>query len=259
MVTEPGRPLGDCARGLSFGSVAESYERYRRGYPDRLVDVVLEFTERPVRRALEVGAGTGKATRTFAGRGIDVTALEPDAQMAKVLARVTHGLPVRLKAMTFEQFHSEVRFDLVYAAAAWHWTSPTTRWTHAAELLVPGGVLALFGAPGELKDPGLLAAVDEIEKRLLPQDDDVDAHPWSIEEATAAGFDHIEKRELPYVSTITATDFVGRLGTASLYLKLTPRQRTDTLREVRKVLPHHFEIDTTLQLSLARRVDHWSK
>jgi SAM-dependent methyltransferase len=153
MVTEPSQPLGNSVRGLLFGSVAECYERYRLDYPDELVDTVLGYAGRPVCTALEVGAGTGKATRPFAARGIEVTALEPDADMAKVLARVTHGLPVRPVVTTFEHFRTESRFDLVYAAAAWHWTSPVTRWAQAVELLVPGGVLALFGAPAELKGP----------------------------------------------------------------------------------------------------------
>ena len=53
-------------RALSFGAVASAYERYRPGYPDELVDEVLAYAGRPVRTALEVGAGTGKATRAFA-------------------------------------------------------------------------------------------------------------------------------------------------------------------------------------------------
>ena len=147
MVTEPSQPLGNSVRGLLFGSVAERYERYRLAYPNELVDTVLGYAGRRVCTALEVGAGTGKATRPFAAHGIEVTALEPDSDMAKVLARVTYGLPVTPVVSTFEQFRTESRFDLVYAAAAWHWTSPVTRWAQAVELLVPGGVLALFGAP----------------------------------------------------------------------------------------------------------------
>ena len=257
VVTESGQPWGNSVRGLLFGSVAERYERYRLDYPNELVDAVLRYAGRPVRTALEVGAGTGKATRPFAARGIEVTALEPDPDMARVLARVTHGLPVKPVTTTFEDFRTESRFDLVYAAAAWHWTSPATRWTQAVELLVPGGVLALFGAPAELKDPELFAAVDGIEKRVLPEDDPLDLHPWSIEELAAAdGVADVEHRELAYVATTTAADFLGRLATVSAYLKLAPEQRADALRQVGAVLPDHVEIDTTVQLSLARRVDH---
>ena len=74
-------------RALKFGSVASAYERFRPGYPDELVDQVLAYAGHPVRTALEIGAGTGKATRVFARRGIAVTATEPDAAMLTELRK----------------------------------------------------------------------------------------------------------------------------------------------------------------------------
>lgn len=257
MVTESSELTGESVRGLLFGSVAESYERYRLNYPGELVDLVLRYAGRPLGAALEVGAGTGKATRLFAQRGIEVTALEPDAEMARLLVATTQALPVRAVVTTFEKFRTASRFDLVYAAAAWHWTSPATRWAQAVKLLVPGGVLVLFGRPADLKDPDLFAVVDKIEKRLLTSNDAVDMHPWSIEEIAAVdGLTDIEQRELPCVATTTAEEYVGRLATVSAYLRLSADQRAEALGQVRAVLPDHVEIDTTVQVALARRIDH---
>ena len=254
MVTEQREVSGRPARGLLFGSVAESYERYRWDYSNNLVDTVLAYADRPVHSALEVGAGTGKATRAFAARGIEVIALEPDADMARVLKQSTRGLPVRPLVATLEQFRADSGFDLVFAGAAWHWTSAATRWTQAADLLNRGGVLALFGRPAELKDPNLFTAVEEIEKRVLSEDDPAEVHRWSVEEMAAAdGFADVEQRDLPSVVTTTAVDFVGRLSTVSAYLMLGPTERAEALRQVRAVLPDKVEIDNTLQLSLARR------
>ncbi len=64
------------------------------------------YAKRPVRTAVEVGAGTGKATRLFAGRGVAVTALEPDPDMLSVLQRTTAGLPVIAVRVEFEEFES---------------------------------------------------------------------------------------------------------------------------------------------------------
>jgi trans-aconitate methyltransferase len=73
--------LGMYGRALSFGVVAEAYERFRPAYPVELFDMVMACAGRPVRTALEIGAGTGKATRLFAQRGVTVTAVEPDGAM----------------------------------------------------------------------------------------------------------------------------------------------------------------------------------
>jgi hypothetical protein len=75
----------------------------------------------------------------IASRGVEATAVEPDAEMAELLARTTQGLPVEAVVVTFERFYTEWRFDLMYAAAAWHWTNPRTRWAKVVELLVPAG------------------------------------------------------------------------------------------------------------------------
>jgi SAM-dependent methyltransferase len=247
-------PTGARGRGLSFGSAAEQYERYRLDYPDELVDAVLEYAKRPVRLALDVGAGTGKATRLFASRGIEVTALEPDADMAQVLGRTTRDRPVDLVVSTFEEFDTACRFDLVYAGASWHWTDPARRWARAVELLVPGGVLALFGSPGELQDPVLRAAVDDIEKQVLPDDDPAVIHPWSWEEMTGAeGLTCCAQRDLPVVAVTYAADFVQRLATVSAYLQLGPVERAEALRRIRAALPDRFDVDATVRLSLARK------
>jgi len=90
-------------------------------------------------------------------------------------------------------------------------------------MLVPGGVLALFGRPAELKDPDLFAAVEEIEKQVLPDDDRTVVHPWSVEDmATTDGLIDAVQRDLPCVVTTTAADFGGRLATVSAYLMLSP-------------------------------------
>jgi trans-aconitate methyltransferase len=240
---------------MRFGSVANQYERYRPNYPDELVDVVMQYARRPLRRALEVGAGTGKATRLFAARGIAVTALEPDADMARVLDETTHGLAVTSAVTRFETFRTTDRFDLLYAAAAWHWTDPATRWARAAELLVPGGVIALFGTPADIKDPDLFAAVDEIERQVLREDEPGIGYHRTVDDvADAPGFADGTRRELPAVETTTAAQFVGRLATVSAYLMLSSEARADALRRVRAVLPDRFEVDTTVEIVLARRV-----
>jgi trans-aconitate methyltransferase len=175
--------------------------------------------------------------------------------MARVLKGTTRGLLVDPVVTTFEEFESHRRFDLVYAAAAWHWTDPASRWVHATELLIPGGVLALFGRSTEPRDPELCAAVEEIEARMLPDEDDSAViHPWSVEDmASTAGLLDSTQQDMDCVLKITAVEFVGRLATVSAYLMLSPHDRGDALRQILAVLPERFDIDATVQLSLARR------
>ena len=56
-------------RGLLFGTAAESYERFRLGYPDEVVDRTLAYAGRPVSSAVEVGCRHGQGHPAFASRG----------------------------------------------------------------------------------------------------------------------------------------------------------------------------------------------
>jgi SAM-dependent methyltransferase len=244
------------SRALSFGSVAEQYERYRPDYGEELVDAVFAYAGRRICTAVEVGAGTGKATRLFARRGVDVIALEPDAAMATLLRKTTAGLPVTPLVSTFESYRSSAPVDLVFAAAAWHWTDPVTRVERAADLLRSGGMLALVGSTADLADPQLRAAVEQIEHEMLPdQGVDTEVHPWSLEELDADGrLAGSAELNLPRVVTRSAEEFVGRLATVSAYLLLSPAVRAETLCRVRSVLPPQVEVDATVQVALARRI-----
>ncbi len=81
---------------LVFGEDAELYDKARAGYPESLVDDVLAFVggKAPQVRALEVGAGTGKATMSFARRGVDIVALEPSGPWPPWPRATAGGFPM---------------------------------------------------------------------------------------------------------------------------------------------------------------------
>ncbi|OKI53684.1 hypothetical protein AMK15_28620 [Streptomyces sp. MJM1172] len=77
------------ARSQVFGEVAELYDAARPGYSNELVADVLTYAALGDRAAVEIGAGTGKATVPFAELGTPLVCLEPDPRMAEVLRRNT--------------------------------------------------------------------------------------------------------------------------------------------------------------------------
>jgi SAM-dependent methyltransferase len=241
--------------------VAEDYERYRPGYPVEVVDRVLDYAADPVRTAVEIGAGTGKATRRFATRGMAITAVEPDVGMLEVLRRETAGLDVEPVQSTFETFDAEARFDLLYSAAAWHWTDPTTRWGRTATLVRPGGAVAFFGSPTRVVDPDLENAVASARRTFVPDDD---VHPGGRREARGelrwpgteledcALFTDVVQQRIPREGIVSRHDFLHQLATVSAYLLLTPEARADVLGRIGAVLPDEVRVDRTVTLHLAR-------
>jgi SAM-dependent methyltransferase len=143
--------------GRVFNEVPELYDRTRPTYPDALFADLTEITGLGQRsRVLEVGCGTGQATRSLAPLGCRVTAVEPgDALAALARQRLAPFGNVNVESSTFEDWDDRGRrFDVLVAAASWHWVDPAVGWPKARDVLSPGGWVALLGSvtvrrPGE--------------------------------------------------------------------------------------------------------------
>src|ERR1700733_11301127 len=79
-------------KAVSFGSVAETYDRVRPGPAPEALDW-LGPAGREV--AVDLAAGTGLFTRELLGRAARVVAVEPDPRMREVLARRSPEVDVR--------------------------------------------------------------------------------------------------------------------------------------------------------------------
>jgi len=153
-------------RRTHFDEVVENYDRIRPGYPGELFEDVLEYSENKhsehksfehnsseckypgaeKKKALEIGAGTGKATAPFLNAGYDVTAVEIGANMvAFLLEKFKENQHFHVIQSAFEDASLEENcYDLIYAASAFHWVDAEIGCPKAFRLLKSGGVFALF-------------------------------------------------------------------------------------------------------------------
>lgn len=248
-------------RALSFGAVAAAYERFRPGYPVELLDTVVSYAGQPIRTALEVGAGTGKATRLFAESGIAVTATEPDPEM---LAELRRHVPATVTAVqaAFEDLPLDQKYGLVYAAAAFHWTNPNGRWTRVAALLEPGGVFASFGGQVQLADPVVEKAVRKarapfLESDAFPSPDETPAGApmqWpGTELQKSESFSDVRQAVIERRLTMSAGYYIGHLSTVSAYIQLPTSAQSQVFNRIMQVLPDEVEISADITVHLARR------
>ena len=129
-----------------FDEVAAEYDRHRPAYPDELVDQACRAAGiGSGDLVLEVGCGSGQLTRSLAGRGLRVTALEPGPSLMSLATQNLEGAgEVEFVNARFEEARlPRERFRAVFAASSFHWVDPEASWQRAADVLVPGGTLAL--------------------------------------------------------------------------------------------------------------------
>jgi SAM-dependent methyltransferase len=159
-------------RGL-FSTDVMSYDQGRPGYPDRVFEVLIERCALGARtEVLEIGAGTGQATVGLLDLGASVTVVELGAEFAVFLESRFEGRPFQVINGAFEDIHlAPESFDIVAAATSFHWVPLPVGLHLAADILRPGGSLALWwNAFGDVSrpDPFHEALVPVLE-RLAPE------------------------------------------------------------------------------------------
>jgi ubiquinone/menaquinone biosynthesis C-methylase UbiE len=139
---------GSTARryGKVFDEIAAEYDRHRPAYPDEVVDRACQVAG--IGRGdhvLEVGCGSGQLTRSLVARGLHVTALEPGKSLIALARQNLEGAgEVEFVNAQFEDALFPVeQFQAVFCASAFHWIDPEISWQKTADVLVPGGTLAL--------------------------------------------------------------------------------------------------------------------
>lgn len=137
----------DEQRREAFGEIAQLYDDARPVYPDALIEDVLGLSRFPVDGTLlEIGSGTGIATRMFSEKGCRIVALEPAPEMAAIARKKFRRFSsISIIEEKFEQWDpGDERFDLVVSAQAFHWIRPEIAYRKSALLLKSSGKLALF-------------------------------------------------------------------------------------------------------------------
>jgi SAM-dependent methyltransferase len=246
------------ARARSFGAVADAYDRIRPGYPAQLFDDLLAYAG-PVGRALEVGAGTGRATAELVARGLAVHAVEHDPAMASVLAS---RLPtVEVTVGGFETEPTDGPYDLLVSAQAWHWIDPDQRWVRAAQCLRPGGALALFWnhdlPADELLRVQVQAAHDEWTPGIRVDDEapmgDVLAEWPGPQLAELTDFADVQAHRYGWERTLTGVDYVELLSTMSAYSVRTAEARAGLFDALLEIVDDAIVLSMETVLYLARR------
>lgn len=150
-----------------YQALSETYDAIRPGYPDALIDDVLNQAAPDISRPLlEIGAGTGKATQAFLSRGFCVDAVELEPHMAAHLFKKLDTPKLTLYVSSFETWEAlRQDYPLIYCAQAFHWLNPRTKFQKCAQLLAPRGFLGLFWYdPLPPTDSAAYCATEQVKK-----------------------------------------------------------------------------------------------
>jgi SAM-dependent methyltransferase len=127
--------LDPAERARSFGAVAAAYEAGRPGYPEELLR---ECVPDGARRVLDLGAGTGKLSRGLLALGLEVVAVEPDAQLRALIPAGVEVLDGTAEAIPL----GDDSVDAVVVGQAFHWFDRERAEAEMRRVVRPGGTIA---------------------------------------------------------------------------------------------------------------------
>jgi trans-aconitate methyltransferase len=201
---------------LSFNEAAETYDEVRPSYPADLFDSLFDLL--PLEpEIVEVGPGTGQATKDLLARGASVHAIEVGPAMA---AKLRSNLPTNRLRVSIDDFEAlniaTASADAVFSATAYHWITPAAQTDRPASILRPSGVIAIVDliqvdSPSDL---GFFAEAQPIYERYgeghtglpAPTRDFVDPAIRSTLEADGR-FDHVTVRRYVWDQTYSASAY----------------------------------------------------
>jgi SAM-dependent methyltransferase len=212
------------ARGpyTAFADVAGAYERGRPGYPEAAVRWLVGGEACDV---VDLGAGTGKLTRSLVALGHRVTAVEPLEEMRSQLTAVVPDVDVL--AGSAEAIPLPDSFaDVVVSAQAFHWFDHDNALPDIARVLRPGGRIALVWNSRDDRDAWMARLSDIIGNETIQESDVVPV-------LDASGlFGPVETAVFAFEQMLDRDGLLDLVLSRSYLAKLPPTEREPVLGAV---------------------------
>jgi SAM-dependent methyltransferase len=230
---------------MSFGAIADDYDRLRPGPPEPAIEWLL-----PARCqvAVDVGAGTGLLTRGLAGKVARVVAVEPDARMRAVLRARSPGVEV-LEGAGEAIPLPDASADGVFISSAWHWMDPERAVPEIARVLRDGGRFGVIGTRS--KEVRLLRGLKLPENPAGGGRSEPGTRLEEVALPEGAPFANGATETFPFTRTMTIDTLLGLLGTYSGVITASPQDREAWLArisaELRQQFPDAGEIEVPIQ------------
>jgi SAM-dependent methyltransferase len=235
---------------LSFGRVAELYDRVRPDYSEQSLDRAQEVLELgPDSSVIDLAAGTGRLTHELAKRFARVIAVEPDDAMRSLIAD-GEAVVGTAESIPFP----DASADAVFVGEAFHWFDAPAAVLEIARVLRPRGGLALVGNQWWHTDPPLPERALELLRAPYVRsgrDDVVETWPEAFR---GSPFEPLREETFASQVVVDADRLLDMYATTSSLAALPQYDREALLAEVRSLLAGPYRLPIRVELTWTRLV-----
>lgn len=266
IVTIFGRKMFIMDERLTFNENIENYEKWRPTYCDGLFKDIIEYSQiEHGKKAIEIGIGTGQATKPFLDTGCELTAVE----LGEDLAEYSKSKFQEYKNFTvcntaFEEYECpDGSTDLIYSATAFHWIPEEVGYPKVFKLLKTDGTLALFwNRPFVSRENDELHQnIQSIYQKYRPSNTKIMEHDTERYECRkktiqAYGFREILFKLYHLTRTFSSSDYIALLNTYSDHRAMPSITRVLFEEKIKEAILRFgdvLHVYDTIDLYLARK------
>ncbi len=229
---------------MSFGAIADDYDRLRPPPPEAAIDWLVP---EGCRVAVDLAAGTGLLSRALARKVPQVIAVEPDQRMSAVLrSRSSDAAPGRIRVARGKGEAiplPDASADGVFISSAWHWMDPQRAAPEIARVLRDGGRFGLIWT-GRDRETEWVRELDTLVRDPAgPGDPGRDGQGGGRRREIVVPdelFRNAETASFTYTRAMTIDDVIGMLATYSRVIVASPQDRARGLALAREALERRF-------------------
>ncbi|HHX59133.1 MAG TPA: class I SAM-dependent methyltransferase [Epulopiscium sp.] len=250
---------------LTFNEDAKNYDMFRPTYCKELFDNIINYTRLDkTKYALEVGIGTGQATKPILETGCYLTAIELGENLA-TYSKNKFGdyKKFTIHNISFEQYmHIPENIDLVYSGTAFHWIPEEMGYKKVYDMLRSGGTIALFWNRPSGGESEVYEEIQSVYRKYMPDvkptKNMLNQHIYdeTIETIKKYGFVDIQFKLMHQTRKFNAEDYISLLETYSDHRILSVDIKVPFYKEIMSIINNHgddLKIYDTIDLYLAKK------
>lgn len=230
--------------GTSFSAISKNYDKYRLDYPLKLIaDVILYTKIKKSSNILEIGTGTGIASKYFLEKGFNLTMLDISKELMQVAKKKLKSYKnTNYIISSFEKAKlPSSNFDLIFSAQAFHWVDPSLRFKKVHKLLKEEGTLAVFWNFSDRDKSKILQQVKILYEKYCPE-----FKPGSGDKIISAlqdnpAFKNAKVKSYSRTVSFTKSRYIELVQTYSWVALLENKQKEKLLIEIKKELSKYKE------------------
>ena len=236
-------------RAVSFGGVADSYDRYRPAPPAEAVEWMLCAD---TGRVVDICTGTGSLSRLLARRAGQVISVDLDTRMLAVLRSRSHGAAAVCATGEILPFLTGMA-DAVLVSSGWHWLDPERAIPEIARVTRPGGVLGVVWSGPDRR----VAWVRDLLGGRHRRDGERTRNQRELSIPAGQPFGGPERRVIEWSLSRTASELVGLAGTYSVVITSEPEERDAVRRRAVELTETHPTLQGRSRVELPMRTLCW--